>query len=186
VCYAAHRVIDGVLDLRQRHGFKAADVERMVPTLSDVTARVLHRHRPGTALEAKFSIEFACAMAALEGQVGLREVTDAQVSRADVQALMTRVHARHVAPGCPIEPDFALHDAVQVHLRDGTVLDSGPIRFARGHGQLPLSTGDVAAKWHGCLDAFGDPRPQLLLSLQSLGLVGGDAGDGGLQAPWRV
>lgn len=183
VCYAAHRVIDGVLDLRRRHGFQAADIERIVPTLSDVTARVLQHHRPSTALEAKFSIEFACAMGCLEGRVGLREVTDEQVARADVQALMTRVEPLHVAPGCPIEPGFALHDAVQVHLGNGTVLDSGPIRFARGHAQAPLSEAEVVTKWADCLAAGGDTRASLLRSLQQLGVGRGDRSH---QAPWRV
>lgn len=173
VCYAAHRVIDGVLALRQRHGFQPEQVERFAPTLSDVTARVLHRHRPTTALEAKFSIEFACAMAALQGAVGLREVTDEGVARPDVQALMARVQPQQVAAGCPIEPGFALHDAVQIHLRDGSVLDSGPIRFARGHAQRPLASADVTAKWHDCLAASGAaPRPALLQCLQTLGTPG--------------
>lgn len=179
VCYAAHRVIDGVLNLRQRHGFQPDEIERFVPTLSDVTARVLHRHRPTTALEAKFSIEFACAMAALKGSVGLREVTDAQVTRTDVQALMTRVEPHHVAPGCPIEPGFALHDAVQVHLRNGTVLDSGPIRFAGGHAQAPLTAAEVAAKWHDCLASVGESQPALLQRLQTLGSTSSDT-----QAVW--
>lgn len=151
VCYAAHRVIDGVLDLKLQHGFSAAQVQRFVPTLSDVTARVLHASQPSSALEAKFSIEFACAMAALVGAVGLPQVTDEQVRRADVQALMRKVDKHTVAPGCPIEAGFALHDQVRIELVDGTVLDSGPIRFARGHAKLPLPHADIVTKWHGCL-----------------------------------
>ncbi len=168
VCYAAHRVIDGVIDLRRAHGFAPAQIARIAPTLSDVTARVLHAHQPTTALEAKFSIEFACAMAALEGAVALPQVTDAQVQRADVQALIARVHATTVAPGCPIEPGFALHDQVQITLLDGTVLDSGAIRFARGHAQRPLPDEDISAKWRGCLADAPDARLELLERLQQL------------------
>ncbi len=178
VCYAAHRVIDGVLDLHQRHGFRADDVQRFVPTLSDVTRRVLHAHQPTTALQAKFSIEFACAMAALEGAVGLPQVTDEQVQRSDVQKLMTRVHAETVPAGCPIEPGFALHDQVRIELRDGTVLDSGPIRFARGHALLPLKQEDIRSKWHGCLAHEANARTGLLDRLDRLG--------DGTQAPLTV
>jgi 2-methylcitrate dehydratase PrpD len=169
VCYAAHRVIDGVLDLRQRHAFKAEDVQRFVPTLSDVTRRVLHAHLPTTALQAKFSIEFACAMAALEGAVGLPQVTDAQVTRPELQALMSRVAAQTVPASCPIEPGFALYDQVRIELRDGTVLDSGPIRFARGHALLPLAQEDIRTKWKGCLAHEADARLALLDRLERLG-----------------
>ncbi|WP_298234266.1 MmgE/PrpD family protein [uncultured Azohydromonas sp.] len=170
VCYAGHRVIDGVIALKQAHGFKPQDVLRMVPTLSDVTARVLHAHQPATALQAKFSIEFACAMAACEGAVGLAQVTDAQVARDDIQSLMRHVHAETVPPGCPVEPGFALHDRVRVELRDGSVLDSGPIRFARGHAKLPLSDEDIRTKFMGCADdATREGAQRLLAQLADLG-----------------
>lgn len=167
VCYAAHRVIDGMVDLKSHHGFDARDVKAIIPTLSDVTARVLHAHRPRTALEAKFSVEFACAMAAVEGSVGLSQVTDEQVRRADVQSLITKVDAKTVSAGCPIEPGFALHDQVRIELDDGQILDSGPIRFARGHARLPLPREEIVAKWHGCL--ADDPREDLLARLTALG-----------------
>jgi aconitate decarboxylase len=169
VCYAAHRVIDGVVDLKKKHNFYPEKIQSLVPTLSDVTARVLHAQRPATALEAKFSIEFACAMAALEGAVGLPEVTDEQVLRADVRGLMGKVNKRTVAPGCPIEAGFALHDQVQIELEDGTVLDSGPIRFARGHARLPLPRDEIVAKWQGCLADDDDKREALLQRLAALG-----------------
>lgn len=169
VCYAAHRVIDGVLDLKRQHGFSADAVRRFMPTLSDATARVLHASAPASALEAKFSLEFACAMAALEGAVGLPQVTDAQVRRPELQALMLRVEKQTVAPGCPIEAGFALHDQVRIELSDGTVLDSGPIRFARGHAQLPLPREEIVTKWHGCLAGDADQRLALLERLATLG-----------------
>ena len=170
VCYAAHRIIDGVLALRQTHAFQAEQVDHIVATLSDVTARVLHAHAPVTALEAKFSLEFAAAMAACEGAVGLHQVTDAQVQRQDVRDLMARVQAKTVAPGCPVEPGFALHDQVQVILKDGRTLDSGPIRFARGHAQLALSQADLRTKFLGCVPAGDVPAALALLNrLSELG-----------------
>jgi len=176
VCYAGHRIIDAVIDLRGKHRFRPQDVECMTATLSDVNARILHSHAPRTALQAKFSLEFACAMAACEGAVGLAEVTDAQVARADVQALMHRVRANLVPAGCPVEPSFALHDQVCVQLKDGTLLDSGPIRFARGHILHPLTEADIRAKFLGCVGSSGRPAAQALLSrLQDLPARGNES-----------
>ena len=169
VCYAAHRVIDGMLDLKRKHGFSASDIRSITPTLSTVTASVLHAHRPQTGLQAKFSIEFACAMAAADGLFGLPQVTDEQVQRADIQALMSRVQVHTVEPGCPIEPGFALHDGVRLELIDGTQLDSGPVRFARGHAKLPLPADGITAKWQGCLAHRSHSQLELLGRLQQLG-----------------
>ena len=169
VCYAAHRVVDAMLDLKREYRFSASDIRTITPTLSSVTASVLHAHRPLTGLQAKFSIEFACAMAASDGLFGLPQVTDAQVQRADIQALMERVQVHTVEAGCPIEPGFALHDAVSVELSDGSQLDSGPVRFARGHAKLPLPAEGITAKWQGCLAHCSDAQPELLDRLQQLG-----------------
>ena len=169
VCYAAHRIIDAVIDLRAKHDFRAGDIAGMTATLSDVNARILHNHAPRTALQAKFSLEFACAMAACEGAVGLAEVTDSQVNRADIRALMGLVRANTVPPGCPVEPSFALHDQVCVQLKDGTLLDSGPVRFARGHTLHPLTDADIRAKFLGCVDSRERPAAEALLArLQGL------------------
>jgi aconitate decarboxylase len=163
VCYASHRVIDGVLSLRRSHTFASKDVVQIVPTLSDVTARVLHSHQPKTALEAKFSMEFAAAMAVCDGAVGLHQVTDAQVLREDVQTLMRKVRTETVAPGCPVEPGFALHDRVVIELEDARILDSGPIRFASGHAQLALSSADIHTKFMGCVVPGESSKAKVLL-----------------------
>ena len=168
VCYAAHRVIDGVLALKREHGLTADQVKCVTPVLSEVTARVLHSHRPGSGLEAKFSVEFACAMAVVEGAVGLSQVTDEQVRRADIQALLERVAPQTVEADCPIEPGFAMHDSVKIELLDGRVLHSGPIRFAKGHARLALSEAEVKAKWLDCLKSVGESRESLLQQLQQL------------------
>ncbi|MBN9430312.1 MAG: MmgE/PrpD family protein [Burkholderiales bacterium] len=170
VCYASHRVIDGVLDLRAAHRAAPADVREVVATISDVNARILHCHRPADALQAKFSLEFACAVALCEGGVGLREVTVAQLERADVQDLMARVRIDTVPAGCPIEPSFALHDRVALHLHDGRVLDSGPIRFASGHVQNPLAAGQLRTKFLGCVAEPERTRAErLLAALEAVG-----------------
>ena len=172
VCYAAHRIIDGIIALKQARSFDASQVKAIRPSLSETTARVLHVHQPTTALQAKFSLEFACAMAICEAAVGLPQVTDAQLARADIQALFEKVHIETVPASCPIEPDFAMHDRVRIELNDGSMLDSGPIRFARGHKMLPLSDADIQIKFMGCVRQAEQPAAATLLTrLSALGTL---------------
>ena len=150
VCYAAHRVIDGVIDLTKAHGIEAHQVARIHATISATTAGVLRRHAPQTVDEARFSLEFCLPAALVHGRLGLAEVSQAVLHEPAVRSLMPCIHTHTVDTSCPIEPSFALNDQVTITLRDGRVLDSGPIRFARRHAQLPLNEAQLLEKLQDC------------------------------------
>jgi len=151
VCYAAHRVADGVLDLRQAHGLQIEDIASVNATISATTAGVLRHHKPASLTEARFSLEFVVATALVHGHLGLREVSQAAMADPRVTALMPRVHTHTTNTSCPLEPSFALNDEVSVQLKDGRTLSSGPIRFARGHAELPLNDAQLREKLLACV-----------------------------------
>ena len=150
MCYATHRVIDGVLDLATAHDLKAADVKEVHASVGIAQASMLRNHAPRTGLEAKFSLEFAVASALVARKVGLKELTDEFVARPQVRDVMTRVKTSTTDTRCPIEPVFALTDRVALELNDGRRLDSGEIRFARGNAKLPLDGAELKAKFFDC------------------------------------
>jgi 2-methylcitrate dehydratase PrpD len=112
----------------------------------------LRNHAPETGLAAKFSIEFAMAAAVTAGRVGLGELTDTFVRRADIQQLMRRVVVEANRDYDPETPGASVHDQVRVRLVDGTVLDSEPVRHARGHATRPLTDAELFDKFRACLD----------------------------------
>jgi 2-methylcitrate dehydratase PrpD len=123
-----------------------------------------------SGLEAKFSLEFALACALIAGDVGLRELDDAFVKRPDIQDLMGRVRRSLVHTVCPIEPVFALHDRIRIHLHSGQVLDSGDIRFARGNFQTPLTVAEIRNKFMSCAESggFGEEAARIYEALMRL------------------
>ncbi|MFM8548885.1 MAG: MmgE/PrpD family protein [Betaproteobacteria bacterium] len=157
ICYATHRVIDAVIDLTETHALQADQVEEARVWIGPAQVSMLRNHAPVTGLEAKFSMEFAIASSVVERRVGLRELTDEFVNRPAVRSLMSRVRIE-VADGaaCPYEPVFSLHDRVQLRLRNGKTLDSGPVRFARGNALLPLSPEALRAKFVDCAASADD------------------------------
>jgi aconitate decarboxylase len=150
VCYALHRLVDGAIDLGREHGIAAGDVDSIEVTLSDTAASVVRHHSPSNVTEARFSAEFAVAAALVHGRLGIHEVSEASLANAAVRELMQRVSIRTVQTRCPLEPSFALTDEVAVKLRNGKVLGSGPIRFARGHAQLPAGDDLLREKLVSC------------------------------------
>ena len=168
VCYGIHRAIDAILDLQ----VAAADVESVEVRIGRLQARMLRHSAPQTALDAKFSAQFAMACALLRRRVGLAELTDDFVRSDVVQKLMQRVHVRTADEVDPQEPIFAPHDAVSIRLRSGTVVDSKPVSYARGHARNPIGLDELRAKFRDCSRGEQDKFFERLLRLEEADAVG--------------
>ncbi|MDP2701118.1 MAG: MmgE/PrpD family protein, partial [Candidatus Rokubacteria bacterium] len=88
-------------------------------------------------------------------RVGLGELTDTFVGRADIQQLMRRVVVETNRNYDPETPGASVYDQVRVHLDDGTVLETEQVRHARGHATRPLPEAELFEKFRACLDAGG-------------------------------
>lgn len=147
---AAQRCVDAAVQVRRDHEFDPAAIHRVIARISEAHSSVMQFRLPSDAMQAKFSLEFAVAAALRFGRLGLAEMRDACVQRADVQALMQRVERSEGPDDDPIYPVGALHDTVSVLLSDGTRLDSHPVHRYRGHGQNPLTQQELRHKFLDC------------------------------------
>lgn len=170
MCYAVHRCIDAMLDLKRAHGFSAMDVGSVEAEMSATQATILRNHRPQNALDAKFSIEFAMAAAAIAGRCTSAEFSEGFVRRKDVQDFLGRVSARADAIPDPDEPSLSLHDRVRVTLGDGRRLASEPVRYARGHFRRPVEQEPLWQKFLDCAEqaVSADRARRLFDALQEL------------------
>ncbi|MEI2415449.1 MmgE/PrpD family protein [Orrella sp. JC864] len=151
VCYSGHRIIDGLIALADTHGIDPQQVERVRVAIGRPQASMLRNRRPATALQAKFSAEFAVASALLRRKVGLAELQDEVVNQPAMRALYDKVEVALIEQADPSDSAFALYDEVRIEMRDGTVLESGRIPYARGHARQPLTEDELRAKFDECL-----------------------------------
>lgn len=168
MCFAVHRVVDGVLDLARGHDLDATRVREVRASLGVTAAGMLRNHDPRTGLEAKFSLEFAAAAALAVRKVGLAELQDVFVRRADIQALMRKVRIATVDTVCPQEPTLSASDRVVIEMDDGRVFDSGEIEETRGGLARPLLAGELEAKFMDCTAAANVDGAALYGRLQRL------------------
>jgi 2-methylcitrate dehydratase PrpD len=153
-CYYTHRALDAMLGLMQERPLVAEQVVGIDVLLSKEHALTLRNHAPRTALEAKFSIEFAMASVLLAGNAGLSELNDNFVASDSVQQLMTKVRVTLADRYDPRTPGAAWADRVTVHFADGSTRNSGDVHRATGHADMPLSRAELRRKFFDCL-AYG-------------------------------
>jgi 2-methylcitrate dehydratase PrpD len=152
ICYATHRSIDAALDLVARHNLAPGQVERIHVSTGKTQMLMLRNARPQSGLEAKFSMQFAMAAALVARNVGLRELTDDFVRRPDVQAIFPRVSLEGTN-ATREGSNFAPADAVEITTTAGETFKSGPVEFAKGSHELPLSREELWTKFADCLGA---------------------------------
>lgn len=162
MCYGAHRAIDAMLDLVNDHHLDADSIETINVRIGITQGLMLRNHDPKTGLEAKFSMEFAMASAVIARHVGLKELTDAFVTRDDVRTLMRKVRISTTDERMSDMP-FAPDDRVSVTLSSGGTLAHEPVSRPKGSWQKPLSDGELRNKFIDCAGAgLSDERSRLL------------------------
>jgi 2-methylcitrate dehydratase PrpD len=155
-CYASHRGMDGILELRAKHGFSASDVVSATCRMPPGGMQVLTFENPQTGLEAKFSLQYAIAAGILDGAYTLDSFTDAAVNRPAIRDVLVRVRA-YEDPACRgDDPLFETRSSgsrgfveVDVKLRNGTQ-DTLRIMKPPGHPSRELSWADLEHKFRDC------------------------------------
>ena len=157
-CFASHRATDGALGLLQEHDLPAQQVQRVVVTTSRRNRSTLRFAQPQSALQAKFSMQFAMASAVLMRRSGLLELRDDFVLLEVVQDLMRRVEVLPEDREDPARPGEAPQDVVTIETIDGRTFTRA-VDYVRGGPELPLVPGELFAKFEGCLAAGGLHAP---------------------------
>jgi 2-methylcitrate dehydratase PrpD len=156
MCFGAHRILDAMVDICAATKTVARDVAGVDVEVSENSAKVLRNHRPKTALEAKFSAEFAIAAAAIAGRCGVQEVSDQFVARSDVQDFFGKVRIHALTDKDPEEPARSPFDRVRITLADGRTVASEPVYEPRGHFKRGVDRDVLWRKFAECADGVVD------------------------------
>src|ERR1044072_4148199 len=150
MCYATPRSIDAVLDLAAEHNLDPQAIDEIHRRIGDAQDLRLRNREPKTALEAKFSIEFAVASALVARKVGLKELDDGFVRRDDIIETMRKVKRSTTKERLADMPPFAPDDRVSIRLKNGDKLDHAPVVRPKGHWQKALAKAPLRDKYLDC------------------------------------
>ncbi len=146
-----HAVIDGCLELRQIHGIRFADVERVELRVNPMVLELTGKLTPRNGLEGKFSVYHAAAVALVRGMAGEAQYSDEVVCDPEVVAVRERVRATSDA-----SVTSYLEAYVKIVMRDGKVLERH-VPHALGTLARPMSDADLEAKFRALVEPVLSP-----------------------------
>jgi 2-methylcitrate dehydratase PrpD len=154
-----HPSIDAAVQLRNTHGIKAADVERIELKVHSLVLELTGKKTPKDGLEAKFSVYHSAAAGLIFGEAGEHQYDDAIVNRPDVLDLRSRIVATvndsiHEAS---VDATAICKDGRRVHLF---------VKHAIGSMENPMTDAHLEGKFDGLVKpVLGDRKADTLKKL---------------------
>ena len=152
-----HPAFTKMQGLVMEHDLRPDQVAKIRVKTSDSIQDVIAFHRPKTALQGKFSMQFGLATMLLERKVTLGHFTDEFVARPEVQALIERVDYQTYSDAeASAENHTLVTSSVELDLNDGQTV-GGRIDYGKGSLANPMSDEEVARKVRECAEFAGWP-----------------------------
>ena len=177
-CASTHCAVDGLLALMAEHGLEAADIDTVETVVNKISYDNLMFPDPKSEMEARFSMEYAIALAISKGRLRLADFRDDAVKDETVRAWLPRIKMSLSPSGDPLPtvPNGREPAKVIVRTKDGGQLEKF-VQYAKGVLQNPLTDDEMWDKFDDCLGGLVDPADAAdirahLQSFESLGHVG--------------
>ncbi|MFM0498419.1 MmgE/PrpD family protein [Paraburkholderia caledonica] len=153
-----HTYIHATIELMKEHALKASDIEQVKVFVGDFHQRMCYplelRRAPATLVDAKFSLPFCVALAAVRGGIRIADFSASALKDPDVLAIAQKV--------VPVEDDsldwkVKIPDGrMEIITRDGRRLERV------GHGvpgspEAPLAWDAIVAKFRDCASVAARP-----------------------------
>jgi 2-methylcitrate dehydratase PrpD len=143
--YFTHRPIDAALALREQPGFDPSAIARV--DIRFPRFDYVNRPQPKTGLDGKFSVQYATAIALLDGEITIDSFDDKRRFAPDAVDLLART-TLHFDDAIPKDFD-RMHCVVTVTMRDGRVLEQKIERLTGWVGH-PLTAEQRMKKFDAC------------------------------------
>lgn len=167
--YALHRPIDALIDLHARLELNPENVDLIECRVAPGVFRPLLPKLPQTGLEAKFSMDYVLAVAAIDARYDLAAFEDAAASRPILRQLYRKVQKVEDPRCLGDERDAKSRSAgtlgfveVTVRRTDG-VGETVRVDKPRGSPEKPLTWDDLREKFSDCAHHAGLPASRAAL-----------------------
>jgi 2-methylcitrate dehydratase PrpD len=163
-CRHYHAVIDGILALREAHGFEAADVKHVAIGLYAVGFNGHDHKHYDNLLDAQMSAPVAAALAVLDGDIAAHRFLPESLERPEVRRLVDASDAA-IDPECERIYPGRRSGSVRIDLADGRSFENR-VLDPKGEGENPMTDDDLKRKFAvNCEPVIGKAKCQRLMDV---------------------
>src|SRR6185312_6913372 len=173
--HVLHPYISAILRLRERHGIRAADVERIDCPVTEFIVGIVcepteEKFAPASDSHGRVSLQYSLAEALARGSLGKNAYRAESLRNPEVLNLARRVHYR-VDPAYPGPGRFK--GEVTIALKDGRAFHELE-EYNRGSAENPMTAGEIRAKFDENAGGFlpAERRHKLAELIRDLDMVG--------------
>jgi 2-methylcitrate dehydratase PrpD len=153
-CGATLSAIDGALELKEKNGIRAEDIEEVVITVGPYAYNLVGQPFAEVKypqVKAQFSVQYGVANVLVRGRPKLEHYTEKYILAPEIQNFLPKVK---VVLDKNIDTEFRAE--VQVKLKDGKIYHKlcGP---PKGHPENPVGREDVIVKFMDCVKYSSKP-----------------------------
>jgi len=150
-CFATHRALDAVFNLRAQVGLEPKRIASVVCMGPGKSFPPLIHDSPTTGLEGKFSMQYTVSAALIDGRVNIHSFTDELVNRPEVRILMPKVKKVEDPALSFVDPDGTdrRFTEVTITMVDGHVFKNKVVR-PKGSVDVPLTDQELGEKFMEC------------------------------------
>ena len=165
--------IEGMIELKDKHGFTADDVEKIEIEIFDVAYHIIGGGEEGDKTivrvkeEADHSLQYMVSAALLDGQVMPAQYEQDRIEADDIQSLLKKVKVSPKQEYSDRFPD-EMPTKLTVHLKDGEKYEIKKSDYEGFHTR-PMSWETVSAKFEGLAKPYTSQvvRDQLISTVQN-------------------
>jgi len=163
-CRHYHSVIDGILTLRQQHGFNAADVKRIQIGIYAVGVNGHDHKHFDNLLDAQMSAPVAAALAVVDGDIAAHRFLPESLNRAEVRRLID-VSDTALDDECERIYPGRRSGAVRIDLNGGRSFEKR-VLDPKGEGENPMTDVDLQRKFMvNCQNLIGKAKCERLVRM---------------------
>ncbi|MFC2018659.1 MmgE/PrpD family protein [Chloroflexota bacterium] len=161
-CKGTHATIEATLQLVREYDIKPNDVIEVIVRTAQQYPMFFapERYRPGTMVDAQFSIPWPVATAIVKRRFSIEDLSDEALRDEVVLNVASKV--RYVVDEKMAETSTGMvlgESIVDIITEDGKTY-SKRIDFVRGHFKNPMSTEEVIEKFRSCVPFAARPLPE--------------------------
>lgn len=151
-CASAHRTMDAVIELMEKHVLNAEDIELIETVVPEYDYRNMRYKQPDNEMEARFSMNYCAAVVALYGRMSLDDFSNIAVARPDVRKWLTKVSMRlNKSDDVQTKAYWEEPAITTLFLKDGRRLQK-EVYQPVGTIHHPLSNQELADKYWSCVN----------------------------------